>query len=126
TMTVAVPIPERMTVQDAQELLTAVQQTLDIRRISVDPTRHMAFFRDQASKALIARQMFFNLSNIRPQVEVDAELLSVDRNSSLNYGLKLPSQFPIVNFQGLISVPTAWRALLRLSGAGTPFAMGIA
>jgi len=34
-MSLAIPIPERMTVQDAQELLTAVQQTLDIRRMTV-------------------------------------------------------------------------------------------
>ena len=58
TMAVALPIPERMSVQDAQEILTAVQQTLDIRRIVTDPTRHMIFMRDQASKIEAARQMF--------------------------------------------------------------------
>jgi len=124
-MSLAIPIPERMTVQDAQELLTAVQQTLDIRRVSVDPTRHMIFLRDQANKAEAARQMFYSLSKIRPQVVVDVEILSVDKNSSLNYGMNLPNQFSIVNFQGLTSLPTALRTIERLTGASTPFALGI-
>ena len=124
-MTVAIPIPERMTVQDAQELVTGVQQSLDIRRVSVDPTRHLVFLRDQAGKATIAKQMFASLSKIRPQVELDVELLSVEKNSSLNYGMKLPSQFSIVNFQGFVSLPTAFRTIERLTALGSPFALGI-
>ena len=124
-MSIAIPIPERMNVQDAQELLTAVQQTLDIRRINVDPTRHMVFLRDQAIKAEAARQMFYSLSKIRPQVAVEVEFLSVDRNSSLNYGLSLPNQYSIVNFQGLTSLPNAFRTIRHLTGMGTPLAMGI-
>jgi len=124
-MSVAIPIPERMNVQDAQELLTAVQQTLDIRHVSVDPTRHMVFLRDQAPKAEAARRMFYTLSQIRPQVAVDVELLSVDKNSSLNYGMQLPNQFSIVNFQGLTSLPNALSTLTKLTAASSPLAMGI-
>jgi general secretion pathway protein D len=124
-MTVSIPIPERMTVQDAQELLTAVQQSMDIRRATVDPGRRMVFLRDQASKVTAARQMFFNVSKIRPQVEVELEFLSVERNSSLNYGMKLPTQFSIVDFKGMVSLPTALTTLERLTAAGSPFAMGI-
>ncbi len=124
-MTVAVPIPERMAVQDAQEILTAVQQTLDIRRVSVDPGRRMVVLRDQASKAVAARQMFYELSKIRPQVEIDVDFLAVDRNSSLNFGIQLPNQFSIVNFQGFVSLPTVFRTLEKLTGVATPFAMGI-
>src|SRR5215471_456790 len=35
-MTITIPIPERMAVQDAQEIVTAVQQTMEIRRVSID------------------------------------------------------------------------------------------
>ena len=125
TMAIGIPIPERMSVVDAQELLTAVQQTLDIRRMTVDPTRHMIFVRDQVTKVEAARLMFYTLSQLRPQVAVDVELLSVDKNSSLNYGMNLPNQISIVNFQGLVSLPTAFRTLERLTGASTPFALGI-
>src|SRR5207302_8360700 len=50
SMSIAIPIPERLSVQEAQELVTAVQQTLEIRRVSTDPGRHILFMRDQASK----------------------------------------------------------------------------
>jgi len=69
--------------------------------------------------------MFYNLSKLRPQVVVDVEFLSVDRNSSLNYGMSLPTQFPIVNFQNFMSLPAALRAIERITGPATPFALGI-
>ncbi len=124
-MAVAIPIPERMSVQDAQEILTAVQQTLDIRRIVTDPARHMIFLRDQASKIDAARQMFYNLSQLRPQVEVDVEFLSVDKTSSLQYGLSLPTQFSLTNFQGSVTLPTVLRTIERLTGAATPLGLAI-
>jgi general secretion pathway protein D len=125
TMAVEIPIPERMSVQDAQEILTAVQQTLDIRRIVTDPTRHMIFMRDQASKIDTARQMFYNLSKLRPQIEIDVEFLSVDKNSSLQYGLSLPTQFSFTNLQGAVTLPTVLRTLERLTGASTPLGLAI-
>lgn len=70
---VAIPIPERVSVQDAQEMVTAVQQTLDIRRATVDPTRHLVFIRDQASKVEAAKRIFANLARSRPQVEVEVD-----------------------------------------------------
>src|SRR5579872_828732 len=39
--------------------------------------------------------------------------------------MNLPNQFSIVNFQGLTSLPTALRTIERLTGASTPFALGI-
>lgn len=125
TMAVEIPIPERMSVQEAQEIMTAVQQTLDIRRIVTDPTRHMVFLRDQASKIDAARQMFYNLSRLRPQIEIDVEFLSVDKTSSLQYGLSLPTQFSFTNFQGSLTLPTVLRTLERLTGAATPLGLAV-
>ncbi len=125
TMAVALPIPERMSVQDAQEILTAVQQTLDIRRIVTDPTRHMIFLRDQSSKIEAARQMIYNLSRLRPQIEIDVEFLEVDRNSSVKFGLSLPTQFTFTNLQGSVTLPTILRTIERLTGAATPLGLAI-
>ncbi len=124
-MAVAIPIPERMSVKDAQELVTAIQQTFDIRRAQTDPDRRLVFLRDQVAKVVEARDMFYQLSQIRPQVETDVELISVDKNSSLQWGISLPNQISIVNFQGQVSLPTAIKALARLTGAATPLALGI-
>jgi general secretion pathway protein D len=104
TMSVEVPIPERMSVQEAQEIVTAVQQTLELRKVSVDPGRHMVYLRDQVSKVLAARQLFGELSRQRAQVEVEIELLSYSKSSSLGYGLTLPGgNTPLVNFGSFLN-----------------------
>ena len=121
----AIPIPERMNAQDAQEMLTAVQQTLDIRRAVVDPTRHMVFVRDQEGKVAAAQQLLAGLSKIRPQVEIEVEFLSVDKNSSLSYGMSLPMPISLVNFKGTQSLAAAFQTLRRLTSAATPYAIGI-
>lgn len=129
TMSVAIPIPERMTVQDAQEIITAVQQTLDIRRISVDPTRHVVFLRDQVMKVNAARQIFANLSQIRPQIEVEVEFVSVVKNSSLDYGLNLPNQLSLVNFGKFMnntpSIASGFSTFLTFGGGMTLFGLGV-
>lgn len=129
SMSAAIPIPERMSVQDAQEILTAVQQTLDIRRITVDPTRHLVFVRDQTTKVNAARQIFANLSRLRAQIEVDVEFISVVKHSSLGYGLSLPNSFPLVNFGNFMhsapSIPAGFMRFLTFGGGATFFGLGV-
>jgi len=110
----AVPIPERLSVQEAQELATAVQQTLEIRRISMDPTRRTIYFRDSIAKVMAAREMFGMLSRGRTEISVEIELLSVSRASPLAYGLSLPTSAEIVNFGTTPANGTA------TSAAGSP------
>ena len=95
---IVVPIPERLSAQEAQELATAVQQTLEIRRTSMDATRRAIFFRDTVAKVFAAREMFGILSRARTQIAVEVELLSVSRTSPLAYGLSLPTSASIVDF----------------------------
>ncbi|HLH41597.1 MAG TPA: type II and III secretion system protein [Bryobacteraceae bacterium] len=97
-MSLAIPIPERIAAQDAQEIVTAVQQTLEIRRIQADPVKRMVYLRDVVAKAIAARQLFFDLCRVRGQVAVEVELVSIDKNSSLSIGLNLPASSQIVNF----------------------------
>src|SRR5579864_214759 len=128
-MSLAVPIPERISVQDAQEIATAVQQTMEIRRISLDAARRVVYFRDAVSKVLAARQVFANLSRLRAQIEVDIEFLSVSRTSTLNYGLSLPTSSSIVDFgTAFLNQPAATNALnfFTFGGGGTLMGMGIA
>ena len=95
---IAVPIPERISVQEAQEIATAVQQTLEIRKISLDAARRLVYFRDVVSKLYAAREMFGRLSRLRAQITVDCQFLSVSTTSSLAYGLSLPTSSAIVDF----------------------------
>ena len=128
-MSLAVPIPERISVQEAQEISTAVQQTIEIRRISLDPLRRVVYFRDAVSKVLAARQMFANLSRLRAQVQVDIEFLSMSNTSTLSYGLSLPTSSTIVDFgNAFLNRPPASTGLnfFTFGGGGTLMGMGIA
>jgi general secretion pathway protein D len=129
TMSTTIPIPERMAVQDAQEIVTAVQQTLEIRRIQVDPGRRQVFIRDSVGKVLLARKLFRDLSRLRSQVEIEIELLTVTKDSSLGIGLALPNSSAIVNFgsflQNTIS-PAGFAQFLAFGGGKTLFGLGLA
>jgi len=118
-MALAAPIPERLTVQEAQEISTAVQQTLEIRRISTDPVKRMVYFRDIVPKALAAREMFASLSRGRAQIEVDVELVSVGRTSNLSYGLSLP-QVPIA----IVPLTKSFQNVLPAALGGSFFTFG--
>jgi general secretion pathway protein D len=97
-MTAEIPIPERISVQEAQEMVSAVQQVMQVRRIAVDPGRHAVYLRDQPGTILAARQILTNLSRSRAQVNIEVALLSVSRNSTLTYGLQLQNLAPVLNF----------------------------
>jgi general secretion pathway protein D len=129
-MAIAIPIPERISAQDAQEMMTAVAQTLEIRKFSLDPVKRVVYLRDQASKIVAARSMFQDLSRARAQVEVDIEFLEVTKSSALGYGLQLPSSSALVNFSSFMgNVPASVNGLtqfLTFGGGATFFGIGIA
>jgi general secretion pathway protein D len=128
-MAVAAPIPERLSAQEAQEIATAVQQTLEIRRISLDAAKRVVYFRDTVPKGLAARQMFADLSRGRAQIEVDVEFVSVGRTSNLSYGLQLPSAAAIVDFgKSFQNLPSAALSggFFTFGGGSTLLGLGIA
>jgi general secretion pathway protein D len=102
-MQISIPIPERLSVQDAQEIVTAVQQTIELRRVGVDPRRRTVLLRDNASKLLAAQHLFSQLSRLRAQVEVEIEIVQVIHNSTLDYGLNLPTSASAVLLSGVLN-----------------------
>lgn len=119
-MAVAIPIPQRMNVQEAQELASGVQQIMELRHIAVDAGRRVIFLRDQEYKILAARRMIGDLARLRAQVSVEIELLSVSKSSTLGIGLSLQNAASIVNFN-------APSTLARLTQLGTSwFGLGLA
>jgi hypothetical protein len=99
----AIPIPQRTSVQEAQELLTMVQQTFEIRRAVLDPQRRMILLRDRVSKIEAASAILSQLSVGKPQVSIEVEFLSTDDTSSLSFGIRLPTQFPLVSFGQILN-----------------------
>ncbi len=129
-MSIAIPIPERISVQDAQEIMTAVQQALEIRKFSIDPVKRVVYMRDQVSKVVAAKTMFRNLSRLRAQVEIDVDFVEVTKSSSLGYGLQLPTSSQIINFSSFLgntpASSTGLTQFLTFGGGATFFGIGIA
>jgi general secretion pathway protein D len=115
-MAIAIPIPERFSVQDAQELLTSVTSTLEIRKFSLDPVKRVVYLRDQVPKVMAAREMFSSLSRTRAQVEIEVEFLEVTKSSSLGYGLQLPTSAVLINFGNFLGNSAAAAAAAASSG----------
>ena len=129
-MSLAIPIPDRMNIQDAQDMATGVQQTMEIRRIAVDAGRRVIYMRDQESKVRAAQQILHMLARNRAQVELEVELLSISSNAERHYGLALPTSFQLVNFSSFLhNVPAAIANIAGFAtfGGGTTFlGLGIA
>jgi type II secretory pathway component GspD/PulD (secretin) len=129
-MAIAIPIPERISATDAQEMMNAVAQTLEIRKFSLDPVKRVVYLRDQVTKIVAAQSMFADLSRLRAQVEVDVDFLEVTKSSALGYGLQLPNSSALVNFSSFLNnVPTSvngFTQFLTFGGGATFFGIGIA
>lgn len=129
-MTITIPIPERMAVQDAQEIVTAVQQTMEIRRVSIDSLKRTVTLRDAVSKVMAARALFQQLSKIRAQVEVEVEVLAISKTASLSYGLDYQNSTNIVFLSKVLgnnptSVAGAFTNFLAFGGGKTLMGIGL-
>jgi general secretion pathway protein D len=128
-LTAEIPIPERISVQEAQEMVSAVQQVMQVRRIAVDPGRRMVFLRDQPGTILAARQILTNLSRSRAQVNIEVQLLSVSKNSNLTYGLQWQNMAPVLNFGNFLHnvAPTiaGFTRFATFGGGATLMGIGI-
>lgn len=125
----ALPIPERISIQEAQEIAVAIQQTLEIRRVALDPQKRLLYVRDRASKVELAKALAAELSYGRAQVSIGLQMLSVARNTSLDFGIRLPTSFPLVNFGDLGHstpvIPAGFTRFLTFGGGATFFGIGI-
>lgn len=128
-MTVLVPFPEPISPQDVQEAARAVQSTFDMTKMGIDNNRRMVLFRDRVSRIRPALDLFQQLMVHRAQIVTEVELLAVNENSELNYGMKLQSSFPVVMignptpFQ--TAAPTLSSTMASLGGGKTKMAVNL-
>lgn len=92
------PIPEAVSLQEAQEMARTVQQVMELQRFYVNGANRTVYFRDRVSKAYAAQQILNQLLHHRPQVDIEVEFLSVGKSSTLNWGLSLPGKIDITSF----------------------------
>jgi general secretion pathway protein D len=130
TASAAIPIPDPLTVQEIQEIVTGVRGLLDIQRMLVDTQRRMVLVRDRASKVQIATVLFRDLMQRRPQVAIDVEILAADESSSLHYGLSLQSAVPLVWFgmnpkNIMTTIPAGFMNFMTFGGGASLFGLGV-
>jgi general secretion pathway protein D len=120
-MAALLPIPQVMTVEEANEVGRAVQQALDIKRLSVDAARRQVYVRDHVTRVRLASALYRELSRRRGEVMIDVELVSASRSNIVNLGTTLPTSFPVFNFStfGNNQPPTGEGALVRIGGGET-------
>ena len=93
-----VRIPDTMTLEEANEVGQAVQQALDIKRLQIVPSQQSVVLRDTDRKVRMARELYEKLSQPRAEVVIETDLIAVTRNGQTDYGVTLPTSFPVTNF----------------------------
>lgn len=127
---VIVPVPEPTTMQDLTAMITAVQQACGIQKVSWDSHSSIVVIRDAVSKVIPARQLLQDLLYPRAQIMLEMDFLEVNDSNALNYGLPLPSSFPVASFSTFMNnVPqlaSNISGMLRFGGGAALIGIGIA
>lgn len=117
TIAVSVPIPEPVTLQDAQEMGRSVQQLMEIQRFAIDSAQRMVLMRDRASKVIPAQQVLQQLLHGRAEIGLEIELVSLPKSTSMSLGLSIPTSFPIRALQESIKLFRGPLTLTMLLGS---------
>jgi Flp pilus assembly secretin CpaC len=111
--------------QDFTAIITAVQQSMALEKVSWDTQTNTVVIRDRVSKALPARALLLDLMGHRAQVLIETEVLEVNRSDLLQWGLSLPNLFTIKPFSSIGNATTTLANLLRWGPSGTLLAIGL-
>lgn len=112
------------------EAANAVRQAFDLRHIGFDTSARAVVIRDKMSRARAARALLESLIRPPAQVALDVQILTLDDQSNLRYGVSLPSTVPLINFggiisQGIVAVPTGFLNFMTFGGGRTLFGIGV-
>ncbi len=128
---VSIPIPEAMTAEHTNEMVQAVQQTLDIKRSFVSASAQQVVLRDTVRKVRLAQELYRQLSQPRGEVMIEVDLIAVTADRRVQAGVSLPTAIPITNFSTIWNnqppAPTAEDAtrMLAIGGGRTVFGVTI-
>lgn len=130
TEEVSVAVPQATTMQELSEIVQGVRQLFTIEHIVWDSSQNMVVMRDRVSRVEPARRVIEELLHHRPQVQIEMDLVEVDRSYSLAYGVDLPGNFPLIFlgkfWQSVPSIPQGITALATFGGGYTQLGLAIA
>ncbi|MBZ5593043.1 MAG: type II and III secretion system protein [Acidobacteriia bacterium] len=128
TVAVTVAVPQATTTQELTEIGQAVRQLFTLEHMGWDQGLNLVIMRDRISRVVPAVRVFNELLHHRPQIDIEMELLEVDRTSSLAYGVDLPMTFPIT-YLGTFwhsPVPSIVAKMATFGGGQSLFGIAIA
>jgi general secretion pathway protein D len=129
TAAIAVPFSETISVQELQEIATGIRGALDSQKLMVDTTQHLILIRDKVTKVRLAQKLLDDLLRPRAQVSIDVEILTTDASSTLNWGLSLPTSFPIASFLSRANltnyIPSGFSTFLAFGGGASLLGVAI-
>jgi general secretion pathway protein D len=111
---VSLQIPESLTAQDFNAMVTAVQQTFAVEKVAFDTSNNTVILKGAISKIVPARAMFEDLMYPKAQVGIEVKFLELSRNDMLTYGVDLQTAFSI----------TPLNPVMFLSRGATPLVFG--
>jgi general secretion pathway protein D len=111
---VAVQVPEALSPQDFNAMVTAVQQTFAVEKVAFDTANNTVIFKGAISKIVPARALFEDLMRPKAQVLIEMKFLEVSRNDLLTYGVDLQKAFSVIPLN-----PT-----MLLNNGGLPMVFG--
>jgi general secretion pathway protein D len=111
---IAIQVPEALSPQDFNAMVTAVQQTFAVEKVAFDTSNSTVILKGAISKIVPARAMFEDLMYPKAQVMIQMKFLEVSRNDMLTYGVDLQTAFSI----------QAINPLLILNNRGLPMIFG--
>jgi general secretion pathway protein D len=130
TVAITVSVPQATTSQELVEIGTAVRQVFTLEHMAWDAQHNTVILRDRISRVVPARLLFEELLRYRPQVEIEVDLIEVDRTSSLAYGVELPTTFPLAYlgtfWHNPVSIPSALSKLVTFGGGQSLIGIGVA
>ena len=96
TVAISIPLPEPVTVQEAQELARGVQQLFELTKVAVDSGQRLAIIRGPVSKVEPARIVFRDLLLHRSQIFLEIEVLSLSRIYDNTYGIPITNSYQLL------------------------------
>ncbi len=128
---VTVGLPEAMTPEQAQEISQAVQQTLELKRSLLSASRGRVAMRDSVAKIQMAQALYSQLARPAGEVMIEVELLAVNRDRTVDYGVSPPTSFPVTNFSTLFNAQApeltadAAATMIRVGGGETMLGISV-
>ena len=107
----------------AKDAVTLVRTMLGSKQIYVDEKINAIVVRDEPAKLQLAERMLFAIDRREPEVELDLEILEVNRTKSLKYGVNFAKQAGMgvvpPGFSGGLSTSPTQFTYQQLTSIGT-------